>query len=233
MNFYFSILWTNVVLIESPVIGGCTIPGCYYPHFFSHHVNASVIKSMRVRGGRLSCQHMDIGTPLSRIECRLKCKKGWENANDIDVTVCTKSQVEALATIKNLTSHTSQTHRALHQKTTNFTTDYLECHRRISLTSPSYHESTTRQSKTILTKLWFQPPKNLLQRILTVKMNRSVCNCFLVNSNSWFKLKMLTKLPICRYIQKYFNHLLHIYPNDLKSINILNEWWRMLCHNNK
>ena len=130
MNFYFSILWTNVVLIESPVIGGCTIPGCYYPHFFSHHVNASVIKSMRVRGGRLSCQHMDIGTPLSRIECRLKCKKGWENANDIDVTVCTKSQVEALATIKNLTSHTSQTHRALHQKTTNFTTDYLECHRR-------------------------------------------------------------------------------------------------------
>ena len=98
---------------------------------------------MRVRGGRLSCQHMDIGTPLSRIECRLKCKKGWENANDIDVTVCTKSQVEALATIKNLTSHTSQTHRALHQKTTNFTTDYLECHRSISLTSPSDYESTT------------------------------------------------------------------------------------------
>jgi len=90
-----------------------------------------------------------------------------------DVTVCTKSQVEALATIKNLTSHTSQTHRALHQKTTNFTTDYLECHRRISLTSPTYHESTTSSiqnqfDKTLISTTQ-KPPSTYL-----VSKNKSV-----------------------------------------------------------
>ena len=130
------------LVLESQIVGGCTIPGCYYPHYFSHHVNASVIKSMRVRGGRLSCQHLDRGTPVNRIECQLKCKKGWENANNVDVTICTKSQVEALARVKNLTSHTFPKLRDSLRKTTNFTTDYLECRRRM-LTTPSQSPETT------------------------------------------------------------------------------------------
>ena len=97
---------------------------------------------MRVRGGSLSCQHKDKGSPFNRIECQLRCKKGWENVNDIDATICTKSQAEALAKIKNLTSHTRQKHRASIQKMTNFTTDYLECRRSIPSTSTSYPETT-------------------------------------------------------------------------------------------
>ena len=112
------------------MVGGCTVPGCYYPQFFSHHVNSSVIKSMRVRGGRLLCEHADPGTTANRIECRLKCKKGWRNVNNVDVTMCTKGQVEALARIKNLTDvNLSSLHGSL-RKTTNFTTDYLECQRK-------------------------------------------------------------------------------------------------------
>ena len=105
---------------------------------------------MRVRGGKLSCQHVDKGTPANRIECRLKCKKGWENANNVDLTVCTKGQVEALVKVKNLTSHTIS---GSLRKTTNFTTDYLECRRKIvsnpsndleltSLPRPSHFETT-------------------------------------------------------------------------------------------
>ena len=137
------------------MVGGCTIPGCYYPHFFSHHVNSSVIKSMRVRGGRLLCQHADRGTPAHRIECRLKCKSGWKNANNIDVTICTKGQVEALARIKNITTDTFHNHHGLLRKTTNFTTDYLECRRDVSQSQPYLHKtmSTPRynHTNTILT----------------------------------------------------------------------------------
>ena len=137
------------------MVGGCTIPGCYYPHFFSHHVNSSVIKSMRVRGGRLLCQHADRGTPAHRIECRLKCKNGWKNANNIDVTICTKGQVEALARIKNLTADAFHNHHGLLRKATNFTTDYLECHRDLSQPQPYLHGTipTPRliESKGILT----------------------------------------------------------------------------------
>ena len=125
------------------MVGGCTIPGCYYPHFFSHHVNSSVIKSMRVRGGRLLCQHADRGTPAHRIECRLKCKKGWKNANNIDVTICTKEQAEALARIKNLTADPFNNHHGLLRKTTNFTTDYLECRRDLSQSQPYLHGTMT------------------------------------------------------------------------------------------
>ena len=126
-------------MIESRISGGCTIPGCYYPQIFSHHVNSSVVKSLRVRGGKLSCQHVDEGTPVNRIECRLKCKKGWENANNVDLTVCTKGQVEALVKVKNLTSHTIS---GSLRKTTNFTTDYLECRRKI-VSNQSYNLETT------------------------------------------------------------------------------------------
>ena len=97
---------------------------------------------MRVRGGRLSCQHLDRGTQVNRIECELKCKNGWENANNIDVTICTKSQVEALARVKYLTSHTFPKHRDSLRKTTNFTTDYLECRRQI-LPIPLHSPNTT------------------------------------------------------------------------------------------
>ena len=108
------------------MIGGCTVPGCHYPHFFSHHANASIIKSLRVRGGRLTCRHADYGTPANRIECRLSCRKGWKNVQNVDVTICTKGQAEALAKIKSLTDNTAPSSL---QKTTNFTTDYLECQR--------------------------------------------------------------------------------------------------------
>ena len=133
------------------MVGGCTIPGCYYPHFFSHHANSSIIKSMRVRGGRLLCQHADRGTPAHRIECRLKCKKGWKNANNIDVTICTKGQVEALARIKNLTADAFHNHHGLLRKTTNFTTDYLECRRDLFQSQTYLHGTMISPTKGIFT----------------------------------------------------------------------------------
>lgn len=135
----------------SLVVGGCTIPGCYYPHFFSHHVNSSVIKAMRVRGGRLSCHHVGRGTPGNRIECQLKCKKGWKNSNNIDITICTKSQVEALASIKNLTGSALHSPNGLLQKTTNFTTDYLECRRDVIQSKMELHQVVSTQKPLLLT----------------------------------------------------------------------------------
>lgn len=114
---------------EAVMIGGCTVPGCHYPHFFSHHVNSSTIRSLRVRGGRLSCQHADEGTPANRIECRLTCKKGWRNVQSVGVTICTRGQAEALAKINSLADKDIPLQNKPLRKTTNFTTDYLECRR--------------------------------------------------------------------------------------------------------
>ena len=147
-----AILFIHLLCFKgSLVVGGCTIPGCYYPHFFSHHVNSSVIKAMRVRGGRLSCHHVGRGTPANRIECQLKCKKGWKNSNNIDITICTKSQVEALASIKNLTGRALHSPNGLLRKTTNFTTDYLECRRDVIQSKMELHQLVSTQQPLPLT----------------------------------------------------------------------------------
>ena len=97
----------------------CTISGCNFPQNLGGQFTSSRSSKRKVsKNGRLLTCDLRRAYTTGRkyeVECKLRCRRGWRPKNNLSVTTCHSGLVQYFLENPKL------------RKTTNFTTDYLEC----------------------------------------------------------------------------------------------------------